>query len=290
MSDDGRFAVVIIAMLGNVFSPYYAAARARGRGVADPLDFVTMNVALYGPSSRAWALTERRGAVRDRDALAIGPSSIRHTSDGILVEVDEVTAPLASRIAGTVRLEPEVVCGLPRELDAKKAHRWWPISPRARVTVDFPEPGVRWSGHGYFDANAGDEPLEDAFSSWSWSRLPTSQGAIVSYDVRRRDGSTKTLDVSFDARRGAQPLSDLTDHDLGQTRWWRLDRRVRAPRDGAPRLVRTLEDTPFYSRSAVEMSLRGTRGVAVHESLSLERFGSRWVRTLLPMRIRRVTA
>ena len=52
-------------------------------------------------------------------------------------------------------------------------------------------------------------------------------------------------------------------------------------------LGRTLEDTPFYARSELETSLGGRRMAAVHESLSLERFSSPLVQTMLPFRIRR---
>lgn len=43
MSDDGRFAVVVIALLGNRFSPAYARARA---GAAHAHDHAAMNETL----------------------------------------------------------------------------------------------------------------------------------------------------------------------------------------------------------------------------------------------------
>jgi carotenoid 1,2-hydratase len=52
-------------------------------------------------------------------------------------------------------------------------------------------------------------------------------------------------------------------------------------------VVRTLEDTPFYARTALQTSLGGQRMAAVHESLSLERFCSPMVQTMLPFRTRR---
>lgn len=285
MSDDQEYAIVVIAMLGNVFSPHYA--RARAKGPADPLDHVTMNVALYGPSRRRWALTERRGAFRSPELLAIGSSSMRNDGDALVVHLEEVSSPLPMPIRGTVRLEPEVLCGTPRELDAAGRHQWWPIAPRARVKVRLDEPSLRWEGHGYFDANAGDEPLEDAFASWSWSRMPTPGGAFVSYVVKRRDGSSRTIDASLDASGAPSPIEGLVDHDLRATRWWRLPRSVRAAASGAPEIARTLEDTPFYARSAVAMRVGAAGGVAIHESLSLDRFRSSWVKALLPARMRR---
>jgi carotenoid 1,2-hydratase len=48
----------------------------------------------------------------------------------------------------------------------------------------------------------------------------------------------------------------------------------------------TLLDAPFYARSLVETRLRGLRVASMHESLSLTRFDARWVRALLPFRMR----
>ena len=62
LSDDGRLGFTVIAFVGSVFSPYYAAARRAGRG--DPDHHCAINVALYGEGPHRWAHTER-----GRDAL-----------------------------------------------------------------------------------------------------------------------------------------------------------------------------------------------------------------------------
>jgi carotenoid 1,2-hydratase len=287
LSDDREHGIVIIAMLGNVFSPYYAAARRRG--LANPLDFVTLNVAVYSRGSRAWSLTERRGAYRDAQVLAIGPSSVRKEGDRVVVEVNELTAPLRRPIRGKIVLDPVALSGTPHALDAAGAHTWWPIAPHARVSVELSEPSLRFEGGGYLDANAGDEPLEDAFVSWNWSRMPVGRGALVSYAVQRRDGGQRKLDLLFGEDGATSSVDGLVAHDLPST-GYRLARETRAERWTRPALVETLEDTPFYSRSSVRATFRGHTDLAMHESLSLDRFRSRWVQALLPMRIRRVNA
>ncbi len=77
LSDCGRHGLTLIAMLGCVFSPWYA--RARRRGGADPLEHSALNLALYGGVGRRWAMTERgaRAVERDESRLAIGPSSLQ---------------------------------------------------------------------------------------------------------------------------------------------------------------------------------------------------------------------
>jgi hypothetical protein len=47
LSDDGQYGLTVIAFIGSVFSPYYAWARRRGHGLADPLNHCALNVALY---------------------------------------------------------------------------------------------------------------------------------------------------------------------------------------------------------------------------------------------------
>ena len=51
--------------------------------------------------------------------------------------------------------------------------------------------------------------------------------------------------------------------------------------------MRTLEDTPFYTRSLLRLDGAGTGLPMVHESLSMERFDRGWVRCLLPFRMPR---
>jgi len=68
---------------------------------------------------------------------------------------------------------------------------------------------------------------------------------------------------------------------------WRIERETRSDDVRQAGVVRTLEDTPFYARSLVTSRLLGQRVVSMHESLSLDRFASRWVQTLLPFRMPR---
>jgi carotenoid 1,2-hydratase len=67
---------------------------------------------------------------------------------------------------------------------------------------------------------------------------------------------------------------------------WGLARNTRSDADA--RLVKTLVDAPFYSRSQLNIDMQGTCAPAIHESLSLQRFRTRWVQTLLPFRMPRI--
>lgn len=268
-----------------MFSPYYA--RARRRGPAEPTRHCALNVALYGPRAKRWAMTERSAAALQRSdaGLAIGPSTLAWDGTTLEVHIDELGVPWPSRIRGRVRLHPETVPGTSHRLDPAGRHRWWPLAPRARVEVCLERPALRWQGAGYLDANLGTEPLEQGFQGWHWSRTSQPDGTRVYYDLTPRDGEPRSLALEFPAHGAVQAVEPPPEQPLPRT-LWRVERRARSEQPGA-QLLRTLEDTPFYARSLVSMVAQGRRLPAVHESLDLERFRRRWVQSLLPFRMPR---
>ncbi len=250
-----------------------------------------MNVALYGPQRDAWAFTERGGldVRRYRTALVIGSSSMEWDGDALTVRFEEKTAPLPGRISGTVRIHPHALAGEPFVLDTKGRHRWAPIAPIARAEVELRRPeSTRWSGMAYVDSNFGDEPLEDGFSGWSWSRATTKRRTVVTYDSVRRDGSRELIQHAFHADGRSEPVGPLVEERVPRTLWG-LDRAVRVDPGTSPRLVRTLEDTPFYARSQLTGRYLGEHAHGVHEALSLDRFRTRVVQFMLPYRMRRIS-
>lgn len=285
-SDDGRYGVTIIGFIGSVFSPYYAEARKTG--LAEPLNHCAMNVCLYGKSGHRWAMTERiPGAVaRDAASFQVGPSSMTWDGDALTIRIDEVTNPLPTKIKGVVRLYPAALTDYEAVLDGQSLHRWRPLAPTARVEVELQSPGVRWSGDGYLDFNHGDEPLEAGFVRWDWSRAPLKNGAAVLYDVACRGGEQRPLALHID-RNGEVRGMDLPPPAKLPRTLWMIARGTRADAGGRARIVKTLEDTPFYTRSKISARLIGETVTGMHESLCLDRFRSAWVQKLLPYRMPR---
>ncbi len=282
-SDDGRHGLTMIAFIGSVFSPFYARARRRGR--AEAIDHCALNVALYGDSCR-WAMTERdRSAVSRTESLfAVGPSQLRWQGGALVIDVDEITAPWPTRLRGTIQVQPRGATDFRAALDSHGRHFWQPIAPCARVELDLDAPSLHWSGDGYLDSNTGSEPLASAFTSWNWSRTRKADGTTrVHYDVERRDGTSLELGLAFDRQGVAHQQSPAPPAvDLPPT-LWRIQRRIRGTPESLAR-IRTVEDTPFYARSMVMGTGAGSEQM-VHESLSLDRFDSRWVQALLPFRM-----
>lgn len=287
LSDDKRCGVTLIAFIGSVFSPYYAAAKRRG--AADPREHCAFNLALYGAGGRRWILTERRSASVNQtiDALTIGRSAMSWDGRGLSIEIDETAVPIPRRVRGRVRLYPEAINRYAFELDGAGRHLWQPVAPIARVEVAFEQPSLKWRGAGYLDWNGGRRALEQDFASWQWSRASIAQGgAAVLYDVNRRIGGSFSLALSFSRGGALEHLSPPPRTALPPTRW-RLPRDARADRGYAPSVAETLEDTPFYARSVIKTRLFGEPVTAMHESLSLDRFRQGWVQMMLPFRMLR---
>ena len=290
LSDDGQHALTIIAFVGSVFSPYYAWARRLSRdGTAPAINHCAMNVGLYGPRSHHWAMTERgRTRVnRSANAFQVGPSSLQWDDDALIIRFDEITAPWPSRIRGTVRVRPRALYNRAYRLDENGLHRWIPIAPNARVEVEIDRPGQRWVGEGYLDSNQGDAPLEEDFARWDWSRmrLPDGRTAVV-YDVTRRNAPPMMLSLDFDSKGVVRSYEGHSRSDLPNTAWG-LRRATRCDTGHRARLVKSLEDGPFYSRALLHARAQGWDVPAVHESLSLDRFGRLVVQAMLPFKMPR---
>jgi carotenoid 1,2-hydratase len=234
-------------------------------------------------------MTERRrGALtRSRDALAIGPSSLLWQDGALAIEFDEWAAPIPQRVRGRLRLQPAQIHAHDFHLDAEGRHRWRPIAPGASVTVELDRPHLAWSGHAYFDSNCGEEPLEDVFAGWHWSRMQLGDGSTaVMYDVQRRDGKALSLALRFTPAGQVDWFRPPPRVVLPTTRW-RIARTSRGEGSPGAQVARTLEDTPFYARSLLATRMNGEVAPTVHESLSLDRFRTRWVQRLLPFRMPR---
>ena len=144
------------------------------------------------------------------------------------------------------------------------------LSRRARASRS------RWTrrrfggaGQAIVDQNAGAEPIEQAFSQWTWSRAATRDGATILYDAVRRREPPLSLALAFDRNAHFDERPSPPSARLPRTRWG-LARTTRAD-EGRASAVRSFEDTPFYSRglvahtcsaSASSRCMRASRSIA----------------------------
>lgn len=288
-SDDGQTAITVILFVGSVFSPYYARARRLGRG--DPENFCGANIILYGPKRHLWSLTERGSTALSRSAssLRVGPSQCHWHDDRLELEVDEVAVPWPTRLRGKISVALPSLGSQCFALDEAGQHRWWPLAPSARISVDFERPNLQWRGNAYVDSNAGVVPLEHSFEGWHWSRTECKAGqGLIQYNTRPLTGKACRLQIAFDQRGGVQLVGSSSALTLlPKTGIWRVAREAAMPSEARVEALETLEDTPFYARSRLSYSVAGDHQVAMHESLDLRRFKRPWVQALLPFRMPR---
>jgi carotenoid 1,2-hydratase len=255
-------------------------------------------VALYGQGGNHWAMTERGAGSLQRSATeyCLGNSRMawtdQHPAGSLVVDIDEVTAPIPRRIQGRVKLTTPGVCNFITNLDAAGRHHWGPIAPCARVEVELQNPKLSWAGHAYMDANQGSEPIENAFHEWDWSRAEMADGSTtVIYDVRGKAGAAgqpadRVIAQRFAPDGSHQPFVAPARQAL-PTSAWRIARTMRSDAGVPPRLVKNLEDTPFYARALLQASVMGEPVTAMHETLNVPRVVSWPVRFMLPWRMPR---
>ena len=230
-------------------------------------------------------MTERGAHALSRgpDHLTIGPSGLSWDGSTLTATIQETTAPFPTRLRGVIRLRPHALATHEVALDGIGLHRWSPIAPSGSVEVAFTHPEMAWRGHAYFDTNAGDAPLEEGFSRWDWCRAPLTTGTAVLYHGHRRNGDTFCTALHYDKAGTAQDIEPPPPATLAST-FWRMNRATLADFQTQPRVTQTFEDAPFYARSAIATTLRGENTIAMHESLSLDRFVKPWVQIMLPFK------
>ena len=293
VTEDGELGIVLIAMIGNVFSPHYARARTRG-GDLDPWRYTSMNIAVYGRdrSQSAWAFEERSQprSSASPNRLELGRSSLEWIGGRLVATLDERTTPLdllgvrrRRPVRGRVVFHPETVCGTPIDLDPAGEHRWWPMAPVGWVEVDLTEPRLKFAAYGYLDANRGSTPLDRSFDRWCWARARTRAGAVIAYDVTLSDGASTQCAFRIGNAGTCDPV-ELVRSPLGRTGWGIPQH---AATQGPPPVrVRTLEDGPFYAREVQRALIGGERTTVLHETLSARRLRQSWVQFCTGYRMR----
>jgi len=235
-------------------------------------------------------MTERgEGSVRrDESSFRLGNSHLRWDDDMLIIDIDETAAPLPFPLRGQVRVRTEGLGNTTFFIDDAGRHRWRPLSPLSTVEVSLTKPDLQWTGHGYLDTNHGDAPLEDDFAFWDWSRavIDGDRTAIL-YNTDMLNGASQLTALMVDGVGSIDEIEAPAPASLRPTPIFRIPRRTRADEGQKPRVLRTLEDTPFYSRSLVEMPLLGQRRQAIHESLAGPNLNKRSVQFMLPFRMPR---
>ena len=289
-SENGTHAFSLIIFVGSVFSPYYSSAKKQNIESADPEDFCSFNLALYNQDKKIWTMTEfgKKYVNRKNNYFEIANSKIEWKNDRIEVDIDEIAAPFPKRVKGKIVLSASKFFLYSTWLDDDKKHRWGPLAPHAEVSVDFPSLNLNWQGHGYCDSNEGDEPLETPFHGWNWAKTHLEDDSVlVFYDIKQKIGRERVLPLRFFPDGSVKRIAPPPREDLPNTKWL-IPRFMRAEPARPSHILKSLEDTPFYSRSMLSAGLLGDRQLVMHETLNLNRYSNSLVRSLLPWRMPRI--
>ena len=187
---------------------------------------------------------------------------------------------------GRVRVHPQALVGEAFALDQPAAINGGP-SRRARASKSrCAIPRWRGAATDISIRTRGPNRSKPGSRDWDWSRAHRARDTAILYDGARRDGSTFGLALRIDAAgpgyaRRAAARRTTAAHAVAHGA---SDARGR--RHGAG-VARTFEDSPFYARAAIATRLFGEQAIAVHETLSLDRFARPWVKWMLPFRMPR---
>lgn len=284
----------MIAFVGSVFSPYY-----HWSGRRQPEHHVAFNVALYTPDGNVWAMTERGPSSLSRSAerLTIGRSSMEVHDGKLLIRFDEMALPWPGQrlwpkaFSGAIEIAPDRISHDLFPLDRAGHHCWSPRMPTASAVITSDAlPGGGWQGRAYHDMNYGDRPIEQDFASWDWGRGSGDgdDATVILYDAVMRTGERRRLALRTEGTTGLSTFPMPERQNLPGA-FWGVKGGIACDPTQRPRLIRPLEDTPFYTRSLVDTVLAGQSVTMVHETLDCRRLSNPLVRLMLPFRMPRRT-
>ncbi len=238
---------------------------------------------MYQRRGGHWVLSEQRTrAPLFGRHMRVGRNEVAWQDGHLVLRICDRSSPLGAAVRGVIRLIPQGPTFEPRALHRHQPHWWWPVAPCARIEVRMEAPHGHWQGRAYHDVNWGHEPLSQGFRGWSWQRLWHAEGTLVQYITQPRNAPAQHLSHLYRADGTHQRMPPLVAHDLPVTRWG-LRRRAA----GQACEARRMEDTPFYSRSQIAVTVGHETLHGMHEQLDLDRFDAPWVQFLLPFRMRR---
>ena len=218
-------------------------------------------------------------------SYAVGRSGLSLDGDTLTIRVDERCCPIPRKVRGEIRVSLAQTLDRVHAIDGVGGHLWRPVAPAAPLELEFDAPNLSWQGTGYVDMNWGRAPLESDFLQWDWMRADLGGGAsAIFYDTTLVGGDGPSIGMRGDGR--VMVAADLPPKHQLKRGIWGVPRAAWSE-DRPPIIRRTLEDTPFYMRTEVEVVIDGESRAAIQESLSLTRLKSPVVKAMLPFRMPR---
>ncbi len=307
ISDDGRYAVVIVWYAGLPFDPDYGVATLRhlkdpSRYPApDPLDHAAIGLSLYDRGKTvAYALNryaaDRFSHTAEPFEVAIAGSHVSRDADGYRLHVETPARDGLRTILADLRFTPAFATGsLERDLGgAGGPHHWILAAADCRVegSIRLGEddgPAIEFHGRGYHDHNAGAEEISAAWVRWRWGRVHIGNKTSIYYQAEPRDGRKRSLWVVCE---DGQPVDVRDDVPLRLDEWRRNPLGIRYASslavEGAQWRHRNLVDYgPFYLRWLSEFTVGGETATGICELLEAAKLHNPWFNWMIPYRLKR---
>ncbi len=204
ISSDGLYSLVVIFYEGNPFSTRYNSMIRTEGEQPSPSDFPAVSISIYdGDSPIYYSFTEleQADAIFDEDTpyVKVGGHQMEGGKSGerllYKLKLDE-SLPSGDKIEASIVFDSPYngVAHFDKQGKNTSGHCWNLVQPRAVVKADIrlEAPGeasrrIRFEGTGYHDHNAGQEPMEEAFSDWYWGRFHFDFGTLVYYVMNRQN-------------------------------------------------------------------------------------------------------
>jgi carotenoid 1,2-hydratase len=268
LSDDGEWAVVLIAFIGMPMSPDYLLAQAEGHG--EPEDYCGQAVSVYYRGKRI-AFSFLGTCFEPPDPLCMAD-----------VEVQCEGAELPAKM-----------------MEGADPHAWVLVAPRrrARVHVTLREEGApvlehTFEGWAYTDRNGGKHAMQEDFRDWYWGRIHAPDRTVVY--LATPNASTPFLFVGH-VLTGSSVLEkwsnvNITLSDYRPTimgLWAATSIRLDGECDNRTNYVvarrhSVLDSGPFYSRYLARFEVNGVKaGMGIAEYMDVRRLGAPWIRPFL---------
>jgi hypothetical protein len=192
LSDDGRYALVVIYFLGSPMTPYYKAV-VDGKN-PDPRDWCGVFVSLHErkrpnlyPYRQPWREIAyaynlyRSGSFADAPNLQVGQSILEFDPKGVWsLDVRERGLWFGeTRVEARFTIHGQSLPSAPLA-DKSDSHTWVCVAPVCRIEATVAlstRRTIRFVGNGYHDHNFGTLPWEDV-DIWYWGRVPMRKGRI----------------------------------------------------------------------------------------------------------------
>ena len=311
LSDDGRDCLVVIFLVGFIFSPAYNHSvdkhlRDKTQPAPRPADYPAIAITLYRDARPLYRAINQFiaadfSADTTRPACRIGNSHFYLDETRYVLELDAMLRG-GKRLAGSFTWE--MAQSSKFKVQSSKlpsdGHSWNLVAPRCRVNGTLKVAGetLNFAGNGYHDHNHDSRWLPESVAAWEWGRAHFADKTTAVYYHYRANGATEADCYLFlETKDGLQthPARLVAGKQKRHYFGLRYPRELTIETENARLKItqrRVIDGSFFYLRCQDTATLELSDGAkqtapAITEQLAPQALRYRWLDWLVNMRIGR---